>query len=553
VAATWRAILAAVLLAGAATPLASCAGDGSDQRGAITIGYFTQPDSLDPARGFTIPSGAALSQVYLPLLTYKRVEGRAGTDLIPGLAEDLPKISADGTTYTLRLREGLVYSDGSPVKASDFEHAIQRVLNLASPGAPLYERIVGAIEYERRGDPDSDIPGIETDDRTRLITIRLERPYAAFAQVLALPIATPVSAGTPFRNMTKQPPPGTGPFAITKSEPNREFVLERNPKFESLGIRGVPPAKLDRITVKIIKDKAKQAEDVLSGKLDYMLDSPPPDLLPTVRERAGDRYEEHVTANTNWFFLNGRVPPFDDPRVREAVNFAVDKPALGRVYAGGLEVGCSFLPPGMAGYDEGLDTRACPFGDPTKPPDVGRARRLIRSAGAEGAAVTVWGFNQPPAADVAQSYAEMLNKIGLDADVRMLDFAVWRPTIGNAKNKAQTGVDGWTQAFPHPLTYFALVDGNAIRPTNNKNTSNVDDPRINQALRRLERERDLEGVTDEWAGLNRYLVEKAYLVPYGHRIRGTFVSERMDFENCTVFHQIYLEDWSRFCLKEGEG
>ena len=80
-----------------------------------------------------------LSQVYLPLLTYKRVEGDEGTTLIPGLAEDLPQVSSDEKTYTLRLREGLVYSDGSPVKASDFEHALRRVLSLGSPAAPLYE------------------------------------------------------------------------------------------------------------------------------------------------------------------------------------------------------------------------------------------------------------------------------------------------------------------------------------------------------------------------------------------------------------------------------
>jgi ABC-type oligopeptide transport system substrate-binding subunit len=136
--------------------------------------------------------------------------------------------------------------------------------------------------------------------------------------------------------------------------------------------------------------------------------------------------------------------------------------------------------------------------------------------------------------------------------VRTVDFAVWRQAIGNAKNQPQTGVEGWTQVFPHPLTFFALVDGSAIRPTNNKNTSNVDDPVINTAVRKLERERDLDSVRDEWARLNRYLVERAYLVPYGHRLRGTFVSDRIDFENCTVFHQIYLEDWSRFCLEEGE-
>ena len=548
----WRPILRLLLSATCVVGFLGCSDDPRTTGNAITIGYFDQPDSLDPALGFQIPSAAALNQVYLPLLTYRRVEGPEGTTLIPGLAEQLPEVTPDGRIYIVQLRSGLVYSDGTRVKASDFEHAIKRVLNLGSPGAPLYERIAGAKAYERGGNPDGDITGIEADDRLRQVAIRLERPYAAFADLLALPFAAPVPANTPFRNMTEKPPPGTGPFRIARSEPNREFVLERNSRFRSLGIEGVPAASLDRITVRVGLDKAKQAEDVLAGRLDYMSDSPPPDLLPRVRKEAGDRYEDHVLASTNWFFLNGRLPPFDDPDVRRAVNLAVDKPALERVYAGGLVSGCSFLPPDMAGYDEELDTTRCPFGDAEAPPDVASARELVRSAGADGAKVTVWTFGQPPQSDVAESYAEMLNGIGLDADVRTVDFTVWRQAIGNAKNRPQTGVEGWTQVFPHPLTFFALVDGSAIRPTNNRNTSNVDDPVINTALRRLEGERDLDSVRDEWRRLNRYLVGKAYLVPYGHRVRGTFVSERIDFENCTVFHQIYLEDWSRFCLKEGE-
>ena len=157
-----------------------------------------------------------------------------------------------------------MYSDGSPVKASDFEHALRRVLGMASPAAPLYERIVGAIEYAQRGEPEADITGIETDDRTRRITIRLDRPYAAFDHLLAVPFATPVPADTPFRDMTKRPPPGTGPFRITESEPDRQFVLERNPRFASLGIEGVPEAKLDRITTKIIGTKTTRAQDVLT-------------------------------------------------------------------------------------------------------------------------------------------------------------------------------------------------------------------------------------------------------------------------------------------------
>jgi peptide/nickel transport system substrate-binding protein len=548
------ALLAVLLLASGAALLTACSGDGGENndKNEITIGYFAQPDSLDPALGFTMPSGAALYQVYLPLLTYKRVEGAGGTRLIPGLAERPPEVDSAQTTYSLRLREGLVYADGSRVKASDFEHAIKRVLKLGSPGAPFYERIVGARAYEARGKSGADIEGIETDNRTRRIVIRLERPYAAFDHLLALPFAAPVPANTPFDDTTKQPPPGTGPLQIAKSEPNREFVLARNPKFESLGIDEVPPAKVDRITVKVGLDKSKQAEDVLAGKLDYMLDSPPSDLLPTIIERAHDRYETHVLLNTNWFFLNERLPPFDDPRVRQAVNYAVDKRALERVYAGGLRAGCSFLPDGIPGYDEELDTSGCPFGDPDKPAALARAKQLIRAAGAEGEKVTVWGFSETPSSDVVQSYTEVLNQIGLEAEPRLVDFAIWRQAIGNAKNRPQTGAEGSGQTFPHPLAFFGLLDGKIIRATSNKNTSNVDDPHVNGALRRLERERDPDAAAGDAAELNRYVVEHGYLVPYGHRIRGTFVSERMDFENCTFFHLVYLEDFSQFCLKEGE-
>jgi peptide/nickel transport system substrate-binding protein len=519
----------------------------------MTIGYFAQPDHLDPAMGATIPSNAVLTQVYLPLLTYKRVEGDEGTTLIPGLAEDLPQVSSDEETYTLRLRDGLVYSDGSPVKASDFEHAVRRVLSLGSPAAPLYELIVGAVEYEKRGEAEADITGIETDDRTRRITIRLERPYGAFDHLLAVPFAAPVPADTPFAEATKRPPPGTGPFRITESEPGRQFVMKRNPTFASLGIDGVPEATLDRITTKIIANRATLAQDVLSGKLDYMSDSPPPDILPTVKAQAGDRYEEHTTANTNWFFLNGDLPPFNDPRAREAVNYAVNKRAVGRIYGGQLLVGCSFVPPGMAGHDKELDSSGCPFGDPAEEPDIGRARALIRDAGAQGAKVTVWGYDLAPQADVVQSYAQMLNQIGLEAQVKMVDFSIWRQTIGNADTKAQTGIEGLTPVFFHPLAYFALVHGDAIRDENSRNTSNIDDPLVNRTVDRLEGERDIDAVAEDWAQLNRYLVGKAYLVPFGHRIRGTFVSDRIDFENCTVFHRVYLEDFSQFCLKDGEG
>jgi peptide/nickel transport system substrate-binding protein len=553
------ALLSALALAAGAT-LAACGeeDDGGDggaavEGGEITISQTSQPDYLDPALSYTVNGIEPLWLVYTPLLTYRHVEGQEGAELIPGLAEDLPEISEDGLTYTLTLRDGLVYSDGSDVKASDFEHTIKRVLNLESGGSAFYQTIEGATEYLEKGDPEGDISGIETDDQTGEITITLAEADSSFSNILAMWFAGLVPSDTPFKNMTEDPPPGVGAFMITESVPNRQFVLEKNPEFEGLGIPDIPVASLDKITTQIIKNANQQAQDVLNNELDYMQDPPPADLKPTVIEQADERYEEFTTSSTYYFFMNNTLPPFDDPLVREAVNYGIDKPALARLFAGELAPGCTFLPPGMPGYDEAFDTTECPYGDPTQPPDIAKAQDLIQQAGAEGAKVTVFGNNDDPTDKVTQAYTDMLNEIGLDAEPEILDGGVYFQTIGNEKTQAQTGFLNWFQDFPHPLNFYFLVDGDSIQPTNNQNIGNVDDPKINDEIDRLSLETDTEAVAADWAELDRFLIEppQSYIAPYGHRKLSKFMSERMDFENA-LFHPVYFNDYSTWALKEGE-
>jgi peptide/nickel transport system substrate-binding protein len=554
------ALLAALALASSAT-FAACGdsddeGDGggaTTEGGEITISQTSQPDYLDPALSYTVNGIEPLWLVYTPLLTYPHVEGAAGAELIPGLAEDLPEISSDGKTYTLTLRDGLKFSDGTAVKASDFEHTIKRVLNLESGGSAFYLTIEGATEYLEKGDPEGDISGIETNDQTGEITIKLTEADSSFSNILAMWFAGIVPGDTPFKNLTEDPPPGVGPFMFTESVPNRQFVLEKNPEFEALNIPDIPVPALDKITTLIIKNANQQAQDVLDNKLDYMQDSPPADLKPTVIEQADDRYEEFATASTYYFFMNLRTPPFDDPLVREAVNYGIDKPALARLFAGEMAPGCTFLPPGMPGYDEAFDTTECPYGDPNQPPDIAKAQDLLKQAGADGEQVTVYGNNDDPSDKVTEAYADMLNEIGFETEVEILDGGVYFQTIGNAKTAPQTGFLNWFQDFPHPLNFYFLVDGDSIQPVNSQNVGNVDDPKINDEIDRLSLETDTESVASDWAELDRYLIEppQSYVAPYGHRKLSTFFSERMDFESA-VFHPVYFNDYSTWQLKEGE-
>ena len=522
-------------------------GGGGRDGGSITISQSAQPDFLDPALSYTLSGWEPMWLVYTAPLTYRRAEGEEGAALTPGVAEELPEISPDGKVYELNLREGLVYSDGTPAKASDFEHTIKRVLNLESGGSSHFLGIEGAEEYAEAGKAEADIRGIETDDATGRIKITLSAPDGTFSHVLAMNFSGLVPSGTPFKTLTAHPPPGIGPYKITESVPNRRFVLEKNDRFD---IPGIPEGNLDRITTVIVKSRTRQAQDVISGDLDYMQDPPPPDLKPEVKAEYSDRYEEHPRSTTYYVFMNVRMPPFDNEEVRAAVNYAIDKPALARLFSGELAPGCSLLPPGVPGYDRSLDVEDCPWGNPTEPPDLDKARQMISQAGAEGAEVTVWGQSQDPHDMAAEAYADMLNKIGLDATPKIIDTAVYYQTIGSVKTEAQTGLTDWLQDFPHPKNFLFLVDGNSIQPSNNPNPGNVDDPEINAGIDELAKEPEVTGeVAARWGELNAQVVEGAWIAPYGHAKGATFMSERMDFENCSLFHPVYNNDYSSFCLK----
>jgi peptide/nickel transport system substrate-binding protein len=475
-----------------------------------------------------VAAGEPLWLVYTPLLTYRHEDGEAGTELIPGLAEDLPEVSDGGLTYKLRLREGLRYSDGSEVIASDFEHAVKRLLTLGSPAAALYDEVDGVRAYLSGGDPEADISGIHANDRSREIEIEIAAPDASFANALATWSSGLVPGDTVFADQTANPPPGVGAYEITVSEPGRRFVLEKAAEFEELDIPDIPTGNADTITVEIRDGIEEQEHAVLADDVDYMRDAPPSTIDPTLADQAGDRYATFPTGSTYYFFLNARTAPFDDARVREAANYAIDKPTLAGLIAGGVEPGCSFLPPAMPGFDEDLDTTACPYGDPTEAPDSARARELIAAAGARGERVTVWGTPDEPSRDVTEAYARMLARIGLDTEPKIVS--------GPAPAGAQTGFAARFQVRPHPVDFFSQID--------------VDDPDIDEEVARLNLEPDLDSVAEDWVDLNRALVSPpgSYVVPFGHATRARLLSDRLDPETA-VFHPVFFNDYSSFELE----
>ncbi len=516
------------------------------QGGEATFAYGSFPDYLDPALAYTVDAWLALTTTNLPLLTYPREEGERGAQLIPGLAEALPQVTDGGRTYTLRLRDGLRYSDGSPVRARDFEHTIKRVINLESGGSSFYaDTIVGADEYLERGRARADIAGIDTNDQTREITIRLNEPRGDFPFILSMDFAGLVPSNTPFENQTQDPPPGVGPFRISEVEGTRSFVLEKNRNYTP--IPGVPAAQLDRITVQVQKNQNRSVQDVQRNQIDWVNDPAPGDALRQFRQQARERYRQDVTNSTYYFFLNHRVKPFDDVRVRQAVNFAVDKRALARVYGGLLQPSCNYLPPGMQGHEK-IDP--CPYGDPMQPPNLERARQLIREAGVEGEQVTVWGNDEDPTRPATEYLADVMNQIGLRARPRIIEGSVYFTTIGNQRTRAQAGYASWFQDYPHPQNFMFLVDGSTIQNTNNQNFGNVDDPEINRGIDQLARQ-PIEQAAPGYAQLDRRVIEQGHEVVFGHRLIPTITSDRIAFDR-VKFHPVLQHDFTSFALRQGQ-
>ena len=512
------------------------------QGGSITIAQTSQPDYLDPALSYTVNGWEPMWLVYTPPVTYKRAEGVEGTELIPGVAEEVPEISKDGKTVTFTMRKGVKFSDGTPLKASDFEHTIKRVLNLESAATGFFTVIEGAEEYVAAGKADADIPGIETDDQTGEVTIKLTKKDGTILNVLAMNFAGVVPSSTPFKILSADPPPGIGPYKITSSVPNREFVMEKNANFD---LPGIPKGNVDKITTKIVKSAERQTQDVISGELDFMQDPPPADLLPQVKAEYSDRYEDQKPINVYYFFMNVTVPPFDKKEVRQAVNYAVDSRALSRLFGGRLAPGCNFLPPGLQGYKE---ADPCPYGDPNEPGDLEKARQLITEAGAKGESVDVYTNNDENRPEIGQYLADLVDKIGMKANLKIIDGGVYFQTVGNDKTKAAIGATNWFQDFPHPANFLFLIDGDTNQPTNNYNYSRADDQELDKLIEEVEAA-PADGATEQAAEADKYAVEEGYIAPYGTETVATFMSERMDFENCSLFHPVYQNDYSSFCLK----
>jgi len=522
---------------------------GGKPGGTIKVLTGTAPDSLDPGYGYTTQAIEADNMVYTPLLTYAFKEGTAGTQLQPGLAASLPTISADRLTYTVKVRSAITYSDGTPVKASDFAHAIERSIKISWGGKSFFTGYIkGAAAYD--AGKAASISGIKTDDATGTITITLTQPYGAFDNVLAFPAAAPLPGSTPMKVLSNNPPVGVGPYKFAKVVPNASYTLVKDPSFAGFKIPGIPTGFADTVQVNVDSNTTTEAQQVLNNAADVF---DPGDTLPASvlasAQAQPSRYKKEELASVYYFFLNTKVKPFNSQAVRTAVNMATDRTALARLSSGSLTPGCYFLPPPITGHVNG----PCSFGDPSKVPDsatVAKAKKMIADAGLAGSPVTVWSETRSPRQEFCAYFADLLNKLGFKASLKVIQDSVFFQTIGNQSLFPQAGFADWSQDFPNPSDFYLLLSKAGIQATNSQNFGNVSDPQVESQLATLEQvpATELASSASGWQSVEKLVSQKAYVVPYGYQNSPKFMSNRVNFD-ASVFNTVNYMEFSTIELK----
>jgi peptide/nickel transport system substrate-binding protein len=517
-----RAVTVLALALAAATPAAGAT---------LTVASEDDPDSLDPALAYAPESWQVLVNAGEGLVAYRREPGAAGADVVPALADGPPRVSAGGRRLVFRLRGDARFGppQNRPVRPSDVKASLERLFVVRSPGRGLYRGLRGARAFEERGE--GGIVGIVARDGVREVEFRLSRADPSFVRVLALPFAFALPRGTPASDQGAAGIASAGPYRVAAYARGDRIDLQRNPGYVA-GQAG-PAEGPDRISVDLGVSVDEAVRRAAGGDVDYVMSRPNPEQ---VGDAAGSpaQVRRHLECSTYYFFMNTRREPFDDVRVRRAVNLAIDRRALTAPFAGQAAPTARVLPPGIPGHD---DPGALPEAD------LPAARRLVRRAGAEGAVVSVWGLTREPSPTVTRRLASTLAAIGLRPQVRLWERRALLAALADPGAPSQIGYARWRNDYPDGADWFPLLlSGASIRPGANLNYALLDDDRVDRLIARAQATWDPALRARRWWAVERAVAALAPWAPFANGVRTDVLSSRV---RGYVPHQLYGFLWMR--------
>ncbi|BAK84054.1 ABC transporter substrate-binding protein [Komagataeibacter medellinensis] len=524
--------------------------------GTLRLTAASSAGTLDPQINYTSQYMQVESVVYDGLLTYPKLEGPAGAQVVPDLAQAQPERLDGGRTWVFTLREGIRFSNGAPVTVADVAASLRRIFMVGSPTAgSFYGDIIGADACLRTPAACTLRGGVETDEATRRITIRLNAPDSEFPYKLAFGHAVILPANTPTHDLGNDIAPGTGPYQIVSSDPEQGMRLTRNPYFHEWSEAAQPDGYVDAIDY----DFGLSEEDALTaverGQYDWMAGLKPLDRLGEI----GGQYtaQVHVYPLYGLLFLpmNVNIPPFNNIKARQAVNYALDRRAMTILYGGsGIAAPlCRMVPPGLLPGDG-----ACAWtrgADPDHPapawthPDLTRARQLVHESGTEGQDVTL--IVEATAMDTSMGtyLRDMLQAIGYHARLHPLSPAMQLSYSQNTANHVQISLIGWYADYASPSNFLDTVFGcENFHPGSDSsiNFSGLCDPVVQALVARIRQAPDTQAAQALWQQVDDRITRLAPAAPMISISYVDLVSPRLGhYFSTSLYHMAFSRVWVR--------
>jgi YVTN family beta-propeller protein len=489
---------------------------GGAHRGGTITALIAHPlDGIDPATAFDSVTSEILGITYDGLTAFKRVGGSDGTQLVADLATSLPEPTNDGKDYTFRLRPGIRYSNGEPVRAQDFRRGLERLFQLHSPNRDFYLAIAGAKRCERRPRTCDLSGGIVADDQARAVSFHLTEPDPELPHKLALSAAVAVPHDTPSRDTAVRPLPATGAYMIASYVPDRQLRLVRNRHFREWSRAAKPAGYPDEIVFKLAAFHPDALKAVARGEADFVL--APTQELAKLRPQYASRLHANPRPSGLYLLLNTRLPPFGDARVRRALNYAVDRTLVVRAAGGPLTARstCQVLPPSFPGY-----RRYCPY-----PHDLAKARRLVGASGTRGAPVVVWSPRSTES--FTRPVVSALKALGYHTRLRIFEDNQWRDVFPRRLHQIQAIPFAWVADYPAAADMIEPLF--SCRSRWEENPLRFCDAAVESAIEQALKldATDTRTANDLWARVDRMIVDRAPAVPLFNMRRTEFVSARV--------------------------
>lgn len=464
------------------------------------------------------------------LYTYDVGPGDAGHKVVPDLADGEPEISDDGKTYTVKIKPGMKYEDGSEIVAEDFAYAVARSNfgDKALPNGPKYYADYLAKSedykgpYENTDDPLKGFGGIEVKDDHTLV-YHLNRPFADFPFVLVQPQSAPVPAEKDKGVQYQAHVLSSGPYKFEGDwNPGNGLTLVRNDEWdaESDPVRKALP---DKVTVEEGVDQNEIDQRLQNGGLDVDLAGTglgPAAKGKVLTDDALKAKIDNPESGAHYYMtVNTQVKPFDKIECREAIQWAMDRTSTQRAWGGkvGGTIASQLLPPSVPGANPELN----PFKTEGDKGNVEKAKQSLADCGEEGGLDVNLGVrsDRPSEVAAAEAIQQSLKKADINVNVRKYPSDTFTNTQAGSPSfvhdkKLALSIYGWMPDWNTGFGYMSqIVHGDAIKKAGNSNIQELDDPEINKLLDESQQTLDEEKRTEMYAEADKLVMESGTIAP----------------------------------------